>query len=362
MPGGLGAAAIAEPAPVDPGPPVAVHLGTRNIAPFVIQQGDRRTGFSMDLWHEISVRANITTVSTQTSPDVAELLNAVSRKEVDVGIAAISMTPEREARLDFSQSMFSAGLGIAVPRSTADEGDVHGGRSLISRVLSAVFSREFLELAFWILFLTLIPAHVIFFIERRGSHGMLTRTSYIHGIGEAYLWSITALASQAETSPKTRMGRGVAVLWMYFSVIFIAFFTAGVTSNLTSQKLLGSIEGPEDLAGVRVVTVTGSTAADFLGEEKIPAKEFPEIASAYAEVRTGKADAVVYDMPVLQYLAADEGGRMRIVGETFHPESYGIALPSASPLRERIDIALLEIRADGTYDRLLAAWFGTSAS
>ncbi|MGL5829885.1 MAG: transporter substrate-binding domain-containing protein, partial [Angustibacter sp.] len=117
-----GAVAVAEPRPADPGPSVSVRLGTRNIAPFVMQDGDRRVGFSMDLWREVSARANITTVSTQTSDDVAALLDAVTRKEVDVAVAAISMTAERESRVDFSQSMFSAGLGIAVPTSKAPQG------------------------------------------------------------------------------------------------------------------------------------------------------------------------------------------------------------------------------------------------
>jgi polar amino acid transport system substrate-binding protein len=46
---------------------------------------------------------------------VKDLLSAVQQGQVDVGIAGISMTPEREAQLDFSHPMFNAGLQIMVP-------------------------------------------------------------------------------------------------------------------------------------------------------------------------------------------------------------------------------------------------------
>jgi polar amino acid transport system substrate-binding protein len=39
-------------------------------------------------------------------------------------------------------------------------------------------------------------------------------------------------------------------------------------------------------------------------------------------------------------------------------ESYGIAFPNDSPVVELVNQALLELREDGTYDRLRDDYFG----
>jgi polar amino acid transport system substrate-binding protein len=73
----------------------------------------------------------------------------------------------------------------------------------------------------------------------------------------------------------------------------------------------------------------------------------------------GGADAVVFDQLVLRYHAtAHGGGDLEVVGPAFDPDPYGIALPEESPLRERLETALLSTIHDGTLDRLHTAWFG----
>lgn len=45
---------------------------------------------------------------------------------------------------------------------------------------------------------------------------------------------------------------------MFTSVVFIAYFTAAVTSSLTVKQLRGEINGTEDLSGKRVASVLGT--------------------------------------------------------------------------------------------------------
>jgi polar amino acid transport system substrate-binding protein len=47
--------------------------------------------------------------------------------------------------------------------------------------------------------------------------------------------------------PKTAIGRVVAVGWMAASVIVIAVFTAGITSQLTARQLRGIVHEVDDL-------------------------------------------------------------------------------------------------------------------
>jgi polar amino acid transport system substrate-binding protein len=114
------------------------------------------------------------------------------------------------------------------------------------------------------------------------------------------------------------------------------------------------------LPGKRVVTVANTTADQFLSTNAVAHTTVPQISDAYAQLERGQADAVVYDAPILNYYASNAGkGKVRMAGEMFTPEPYGIALPLGSPHREAINRAILEIFTDGTYQELTRRWFGT---
>jgi polar amino acid transport system substrate-binding protein len=76
-------------------------------------------------------------------------------------------------------------------------------------------------------------------------------------------------------------------------------------------------------------------------------------------VLKGDVDALVFDAPTLQYVAARRGnGLLHVVGPVFDPQKYGIAVPDGSALRKRINRALLEMYEDGRYRALYEKWFG----
>ena len=69
----------------------------------------------------------------------------------------------------------------------------------------------------------------------------------------------------------------------------------------------------------------------------------------------------MFDAPVLQHRASITGSsRETIVGAVFQREDDGIALPTGSALRKKINETLLALRADGTYDRLYEHYFSGS--
>jgi ABC-type amino acid transport substrate-binding protein len=42
----------------------------------------------------------------------------------------------------------------------------------------------------------------------------------------------------------------------------------------------------------------------------------------------------------------------------FESFDYGLGLPNGSPLRERLNTAILQMREDGTFERILEQWLG----
>ena len=331
-------------------PQKPLRVATRVVPPFVFERGGRLDGFSVDLWNSIAQRTGLKGEMT-VNPSVKDLLAAVKANRADVGIAAISITSERESVFDFSHPMFDSGLQILVRDQT-------GGGNSMPGIVSILFSRATLELAGIIFLMVLVPAHLIWFIERRHEEGMIAHKPYIPGIFHAFWWAAGTLGAQADEMPRSGVGRFIAVVWMFTSIIFVAHFTATITASLTVQQLQGDIQGPDDLPRKRVATTTGSTSASFLRERKVRVTEFPQIEGAYEALRNRQVDAVVFDAPVLQYYAAHEGkGKVQVVGSIFREESYGIVFPASSPLRKRVNNALLSMHEDGTYRILHDKWF-----
>ena len=326
-----------------------IKVVTRLVSPFVIEENGELAGFSIELWKNIAQELDIKSEFRKTG-SVTELLNEVKSKQVDVGISAISVTAQRERDFDFSQPIFDSGLQILV-RS-------QGHQSSIARLIDSLFTPAFFQLLGIMLLIILIPAHIIWLVERNHKGGFLENSNYFPGIFKACWWAAGTLATQAEEMPKSALGRVMAVIWMFISVVFIAYFTATVTTSLTVEQLQSNIKGPQDLAGKRVATIVGSTSANYLSQQRIEAKEFKQINEAFSALNNSDLDAVVFDAPILLYYAAHDGkGKVQVVGSIFRKESYAIALPNGSPYRKPINNALLSLQEKGTYQEIYDKWF-----
>ncbi|MGD9424224.1 glutamine ABC transporter substrate-binding protein GlnH [Pantoea sp. NSTU24] len=123
------------------------------------------------------------------------------------------------------------------------------------------------------------------------------------------------------------------------------------------------IKGISDLNG-KVVAVKSGTGSVEYAKANIKSKDlrqFPNIDSAYMELGTNRADAVLHDTPNILYFIHTAGkGRFKAVGESIEAQQYGIAFPKGSDdLREKVNGALKTLKENGTYNTLYKKWFGT---
>ncbi len=119
----------------------------------------------------------------------------------------------------------------------------------------------------------------------------------------------------------------------------------------------------EDLEGKLVATKLGTTSVDFLKKnvETKDLKLLPNTDNLFMELVSGGVDAVFFDSPPLLYYAQNQGkGQVKTVGPLYQGQSYGIAFPEGSDLREKVNITLLKFMEDGTYDKLYEKWFGVA--
>jgi polar amino acid transport system substrate-binding protein len=344
-----GAPFLAAPASAQAAAP-EVRVATRALPPIVIENGSGLSGFSVDLWTALATRLRVRTV-WQVAPDVGALLELVRAGQADLGISAISITAARETVLDFSQPILTSGLEIMVRGS----GPESGAASLLRLAAEVVSPAGLLWLGMGLL-LILVPAHLVWLFERRDPESTIP-SPYFPGIFHATFWSASTLAAAGEM-PHQWLARILAVIWIFAGVNLLAFYTAHLTATLTVQQVMGDISGPDDLRGRLVATTAGSTAAAAVRDLRGDVVEVTRIEDAFDKLRAGEVDAVVFDAPILRYYAANDGKHhVHIVGDLFHAEDYGIAFPLESPWRKRVNAALLQMREDGTYQRLYDKWF-----
>jgi len=323
--------------------------------PFIIEQNRSLTGFSIDLWNAIATQQKMKT-SYQIMPDTSSVEGALRSKRADLTFPA-AITSARDEVFDFSFPILETGLQIMI-RETGAKPRADSRLIPVIEMLRLLFSPTTIE---WIgvgLLLVLIPAHLAWFLERRHPDGIISNRNYFPGIFEALFWGLSALACQAMDMPRQWITRCLSIFWMFASVVFIASYTAQLTTTLTVEQIRGDIEGLRDLPGKQVATIRSSPAADYLREQRAQVQEFsPD--QMFTALLDKRVDAVVAPAPVLLYYAAHEGkGRVRIVGPEFERGQLAILVQLNSPLRKKVNRALLELRENGTYQQLYDKWFG----
>jgi polar amino acid transport system substrate-binding protein len=264
------------------------------------------------------------------------------------------ITSARNADFDFSYPILDVGLRIMV----RETGATMETPTPLKDMIRLLFSRTTLEWFGVALLLALIPAHLVWLLERRRQNGVVSNRNYFPGIFEASFWVLATLTLQAEGMPRQWAARALSILWMFAGVVFVASYTARLTTTLTVEGIRGSIEGPDDLAGKPVATLATSVAADYLRGQKAQVKEFASD-EMFKALLDKKVDAVVAPSLLLAYYAAHDGkGRVKLVGPVFNSMPVAMEVQLESPLRKKIDSALIALRENGTYQQIYNKWFG----
>ena len=337
-------------------PAVARELivGTKEAPPFSMKDGkDGWTGISIDLWRRIAADIGVGFHLVEAD-DVGSLLQRVSTGELDVAVAAITVTAARERDVDFTLPYMRVGTGVAIQLDPT---------ASWRHVLRSIVSYSFLQAVSALLGLSFLAGLLIWLFERSANDGFGGGTS--RGISTGIWWSTTAMTQRVSGGvvPITLPGRIVALIWMVVSVIAIAVFTAGLTSTLTTKRLQGAVTRVADLASVRVGVVQGTAAQERLRQLRIRFEFVASLEEGFAELQRDRLDAFVYDRPILLWLTQrGEAGPIKLADVTFGPQDYAIALRNDSELRKRIDVALLEAVQSDWWKENLNRYLGSASN
>lgn len=343
-----------SPAPAPPAAPSAapLRIATRLSKPDVFQENGEMVGFSVDIGRSLLAQLQ-RQAAIEVYPDVPDILNAVRTGQADLGIAAIALTSQREQEFDFSHPILSNELQIMV----LDEGEA----GVFRQLFTTLFSKNVLELLGIIAFLMLIPVHIVWYFERQNKE-LISNSSYIPGIFEALWWTLLTLLGQSGEMPKKPVARIAALFWVFVGIIFVTYFTAFITTELTVQELQGDIQSIQDLPNYHVALVANQEALDYLNDQNVDQiTQFEQIEPAYAALQAREVDAIVAPRPLLLFYALRASNRqVRLVGAPFRDQFYAIVMPKNSPDRKPINQALLRLKEQGIYREVYQKWYGVN--
>lgn len=111
----------------------------------------------------------------------------------------------------------------------------------------------------------------------------------------------------------------------------------------------------------KTIGVQLGTTGNFIADE-IPGatvQAYNKGVDAVNDLLNGRVDLVIIDTNPAEVFASKFEGQVKALDGVkfkFEPEYYAIALPKGSPLVEKVNKALAELKADGTFDALVAQY------
>ncbi|GAA4733219.1 glutamate ABC transporter substrate-binding protein [Isoptericola chiayiensis] len=136
------------------------------------------------------------------------------------------------------------------------------------------------------------------------------------------------------------------------------YFVAGQDLLVAADNT--DITGPDTLDGKNLCSVTGSTSAQRIKDEYsegVNLLEQPGYAECVTALTSGQVDAVTTDDIILAGLGAlpENAGQVKVVGNTFSEELYGVGIPQDSDQCEAINEAITKMVDDGAWQEALDA-------
>jgi polar amino acid transport system substrate-binding protein len=151
---------LASPAAAQSSNPTELKVAIMVVPPFVMRQDGSYTGFGIDLWNAVATQMKVKT-DYRFMSDVTSLVEALRSKSVDIVGSPVTITAARDAEFDFSLPIMQAGLQVMV-RDT-------GGSTTpntLEDLPELLFSKTMLLWLGIALVLVLIPAHLVWLLER----------------------------------------------------------------------------------------------------------------------------------------------------------------------------------------------------
>lgn len=331
-----------------PGAPLdarELRIGYGGSRPFIDSSEEVATGVAVDIWQE-TIQQTSYSFRQVSSGSVPEMLQLLKKGEIDVVVGPVSITQDRHSSFGFTHPFYITSPAILTPRSDTS----------FWRMIQPFMSGPFLIGVGTLLGLLILVGSIIWVVENKENDAW--SRDPVKGIGQGIWFAIVTFTTvgYGDLVPVGKRGRFLAGLWMVTAMVTASSLTAGIASAFTLFQLKhASIQGPSDLSGRTVAVVPGSSGEGFARRFSRRILPVQNTSDAVDLIRNGKADALVYDYPVLNHLISQDSN-LRLVRTHDLSEHYCFVLRQNDPAIREIDAALLRLKETGALRSILERW------
>ena len=337
------------------GPATPLRVAVYDLEPYGGQSRDGLfNGASVELWRRVAEDRNWQYQLTLV-PRMDDLLSGLHASVYDVAIGAITITPERLTRVDFSYPTHRSGVAAVFAKQTDATSALYEYGAAVSELGPLLVAT--------IIFLT-VTGVLMWWFERSPAHsaGKPDSHSSVMSWHEGVYWAVVTMTTvgYGDKTPKTHVGRAIAVVWMIGSLVLVSLLTTSLIARITVSRVEGSVvTRVTDLAGKRLAAVSASSGAEFLDTQRIAHQKFGNLADALSALATGKTDAVVNSVGTLQYLVRTRfAAAIAPPRGLLDPAYMAFALPMNSGLKKPLDQALTAVTASPEWQSIEDSYFG----
>ncbi|XP_008277566.1 glutamate receptor ionotropic, delta-2 [Stegastes partitus] len=346
----------------------------------VLGKPKKYQGFSIDVLdalsnylgfkYEIYVAPDHKYGSLQPDGQWNGLMGELVFKRADVGLSALTITPERESVVDFTTRYMDYSVGVLLRKAE---------RTVDMFACLAPF-----DLSLWacIAGTVLLVGILVYLLNwlnpPRLPMGSVSSTTLYNSMWFVYGSFVQQGGEVPYTTLATRMMMGV---WWMFALIVISSYTANLAAFLTITRIENSIQSLQDLSKQTELpygTVLDSAVYDQVRSKAMnPFERDPMYSQMWRMInRTGGGEnnveeskegirkvkygrfGFVWDAAVLEYVANnDEDCSFYTVSNNAPDRGYGIAMQHGSPYRDIFSQRILELQQNGDMDILKLKWW-----
>lgn len=331
-----------------------LRVGVAGEPPGVIvrdhQSDSAVTGISVEMWEQLAIALGLN-YEIIYNHSIVNTLNQLAEKKIDIAIGGITTTAQNISRFDFTQPVHQDKLSILVP--------IHAPTpwSMIRPFLRWAFLSSVILI--WLCLFTV--GNLLWLAERHDNSEQFPK-SYLPGVREGMWCALTTFSTvgYGDRYPITHLGRFIAGSWMIISLAVVATLIGGVASTLAlafSAQPYQKIRNTDDLKGVRLAVISGSTAVQWGQYYQARIVNVEEIDQGIKLLESNQVDGVLYSRLVLEhYLNENPQAPYQILGVDVGTQNYSIALTPNHPLTQKLNEQLLSIEMQLKFKEIQENW------
>jgi len=318
-------------------------VGIKEAPPFAFKDSKGKwMGITVDLWKEIQLGKNAEFQPREMALD--KLLIAIESGDIATGLGAISILYDREKKFDFSIPYFETGLALAT--RTEYEDNAWNYLGTLGKIIKALIP--------WVLLL-LVVGVLIWLIEKKINEDQFHKPLG-EGVGSGIWWACVTMTTvgYGDKTPKSFVGRIIAVFWMFSGIILISSLTATITTSMTLDRLDDQIATLDDLKKQKTGVAESTAAAGFLQDRGVNHSIFPSLDEGLAALSNGKINVFVHDEPIMKHVIAQNySGTLQVLDIILDKQLYAFPSQDNAMILEHINLGIIAAMESGKLESLI---------